>query len=55
VIACKIAAHAADIARGRKAARRRDDGLSKARFEFDWNRPFELENQDGGHSGLQSR
>jgi phosphomethylpyrimidine synthase len=42
VIACKIAAHAADIARGRKAARRRDDGLSKARFEFDWNRPFEL-------------
>ncbi len=42
VIAYKIAAHAADIARGRKDARRRDDELSKARFEFDWNRQFEL-------------
>jgi phosphomethylpyrimidine synthase len=42
VIAYKIAAHAADIARGRKNVRRRDDELSKARFEFDWNRQFEL-------------
>jgi phosphomethylpyrimidine synthase len=42
VIAYKIAAHAADIARGRKDSRRRDDELSKARFEFDWNRQFEL-------------
>src|SRR5438874_9312547 len=42
VIAYKIAAHAADIARGRKNARRRDDELSRARFEFDWNRQFEL-------------
>jgi phosphomethylpyrimidine synthase len=42
VIAYKIAAHAADIARGRKGARDRDDALSKARFEFDWNRQFEL-------------
>ena len=42
VIAYKIAAHAADIARGRKNARKRDDELSKARFEFDWNRQFEL-------------
>jgi phosphomethylpyrimidine synthase len=42
VIAYKIAAHAGDIARGRKDARRRDDELSKARFEFDWNRQFEL-------------
>jgi len=42
VIAYKIAAHAADIARGRKNARQRDDELSKARFEFDWNRQFEL-------------
>jgi phosphomethylpyrimidine synthase len=42
VIAYKIAAHAADIARGRKNARNRDDELSKARFEFDWNRQFEL-------------
>jgi phosphomethylpyrimidine synthase len=42
VIAYKIAAHAGDIARGRKNARVRDDQLSKARFEFDWNRQFEL-------------
>jgi phosphomethylpyrimidine synthase len=42
VIAYKIAAHAADIARGRKNARQRDDELSRARFEFDWNRQFEL-------------
>src|SRR5947207_7707745 len=42
VIAYKIAAHAGDIARGRKDARKRDDELSKARFEFDWNRQFEL-------------
>ncbi len=42
VIAYKIAAHAGDIARGRKNARRRDDELSKARFEFDWKRQFEL-------------
>jgi phosphomethylpyrimidine synthase len=42
VIAYKIAAHAADIARGRKNARQRDDQLSKARFEFDWKQQFEL-------------
>jgi phosphomethylpyrimidine synthase len=42
VIAYKIAAHAGDIARGRKDVRQRDDELSKARFEFDWNRQFEL-------------
>jgi phosphomethylpyrimidine synthase len=42
VIAYKIAAHAGDIARGRKNVRQRDDELSKARFEFDWNRQFDL-------------
>ena len=42
VIAYKIAAHAGDIARGRKNVRNRDDELSKARFEFDWNQQFEL-------------
>src|SRR3989441_1012376 len=42
VIAYKIAAHAGDIARGRKNARQRDDELSRARFAFDWNRQFEL-------------
>ncbi|MGH7647013.1 MAG: phosphomethylpyrimidine synthase ThiC, partial [Gemmatimonadaceae bacterium] len=37
VIAYKIAAHAADIARGRPGARDRDDALSRARYAFDWN------------------
>src|SRR5437763_644910 len=40
VIAYKIAAHAADIARGRAGARARDDALSRARFAFDWNEQF---------------
>lgn len=42
VIAYKIAAHAGDIARGRKNVRNRDDELSKARFEFDWEKQFAL-------------
>ncbi|XTZ19939.1 MAG: phosphomethylpyrimidine synthase [cyanobacterium endosymbiont of Rhopalodia fuxianensis] len=42
LIAYKIAAHAADIARHRPGARNRDDELSKARYNFDWNRQFEL-------------
>jgi len=42
VIAYKIAAHAADVARHRPGARDRDDQLSKARFEFDWNEQFRL-------------
>jgi phosphomethylpyrimidine synthase len=42
IIAYKIAAHAADIARHRPGARDRDDELSRARYSFDWNRQFEL-------------
>jgi phosphomethylpyrimidine synthase len=42
LIAYKIAAHAADVARHRPGARDRDDELSRARFAFDWNRQFEL-------------
>jgi phosphomethylpyrimidine synthase len=42
VIAYKIAAHAADIARHRVGARKRDDELSRARFAFDWNKQFAL-------------
>ncbi len=42
IIAYKIAAHAADIARHRPGARDRDDELSTARYRFDWNRQFEL-------------
>src|SRR5574341_1767815 len=41
-IAYKIAAHAADSARGRKGARDRADALSHARFNFDWERQFAL-------------
>jgi len=42
VIAYKIAAHAADLAKGHPAARSRDDALSKARFEFRWEDQFNL-------------
>jgi len=42
IIAYKIAAHAADVARHRKGARDRDDELSRARFQFDWRRQFAL-------------
>ncbi len=42
VIAYKIAAHAADISRGRPGSRDRDDALSAARFAFDWKRQFDL-------------
>jgi len=42
IIAYKIAAHAADVARHRPGARNRDDELSRARFAFDWRRQFEL-------------
>jgi phosphomethylpyrimidine synthase len=42
IIAYKIAAHAADIARKRPGARDRDDELSRARYNFDWKRQFEL-------------
>ncbi|MES0488662.1 MAG: phosphomethylpyrimidine synthase ThiC [Leptospirales bacterium] len=42
VIAYKIAAHAADIARKRFRARDRDDELSRARYNFDWKKQFAL-------------
>lgn len=42
IIAYKIAAHAADVAKGHPAARRRDDAISKARFEFRWEDQFNL-------------
>ncbi len=42
VIAYKIAAHAADVARGFPGARERDDALSRARFGFDWEQQFAL-------------
>lgn len=42
VITYKIAAHAADLAKGHPAAQVRDNALSKARFEFRWNDQFNL-------------
>ena len=42
LIAHRIAAHAADIARHRPGARDRDDEISRARYRFDWPRQFEL-------------
>jgi len=42
VIAYKIAAHAADLAKGHPRAKQRDDALSKARFEFRWRDQFHL-------------
>jgi phosphomethylpyrimidine synthase len=42
VIAYKIAAHAADLAKGHPRAQERDDALSKARFEFRWHDQFNL-------------
>ena len=42
VIAYKIAAHAADLAKGHPSAQLRDDALSKARFEFRWEDQFNL-------------
>jgi phosphomethylpyrimidine synthase len=42
VIAYKIAAHAADLAKGHPGAQERDNALSKARFEFRWRDQFHL-------------
>ncbi len=42
VIAYKIAAHAADVALNKPGARERDDAISQARVDFDWEKQFEL-------------
>lgn len=42
IVAHKLAAHAADVARGRAAARDRDDAMSRARAGFDWKTQFSL-------------
>jgi phosphomethylpyrimidine synthase len=42
VITYKLAAHAADLAKGHPAAQMRDDALSRARFEFRWRDQFNL-------------
>ncbi|HEX3994987.1 MAG TPA: phosphomethylpyrimidine synthase ThiC, partial [Acetobacteraceae bacterium] len=42
VITYKLAAHAADLAKGHPSARLRDDAVSRARFEFRWEDQFNL-------------
>ena len=42
VITYKLAAHAADLAKGHPAAQERDNAISKARFEFRWEDQFNL-------------
>ncbi len=42
IIAFKIAAHAVDIAKKRPRCRERDDEMSKARYDFDWEKQFSL-------------
>ena len=65
VIAYRIAAHAADLAKGHPAASARDDALSKARFEFRWQDQFNLSldpdtarrlpRRDAAQGGAQAR
>ena len=55
VIAYKIAAHAADLAKGHPRAQAWDDALSKARFEFRWNDQFNLALDPGDGAGLPRR
>ena len=55
VIAYKIAAHAADVARGRKGARDRDDALSRARYAFDWKEQFRLSSRSRARAGVSRR
>ncbi len=42
IIAYRIAAHAADVAKGLPGAREQDDAMARARISFDWNKQFEL-------------
>ena len=54
VITYKIAAHAADLAKGHPAAQVRDDAISRARFEFRWQDQFNL-GLDSGHGAAIPR
>jgi phosphomethylpyrimidine synthase len=54
IIAYKIAAHAADIAKGIPNVRDRDDELSKARFSFDWEKQFALSLDPEGAKKIRS-
>jgi len=54
-VACKIAAHAADVARGMPGARDWDDAMSQARADFDWQRQFALAFDGETASALRRR
>ncbi len=55
VIAYKIAAHAADLAKGHPAAQLRDDALSRARFDFRWEDQFNLGARSGDGARISRR
>ena len=55
IIAYKIAAHAADVAKGHPGARARDDALSQARFDFRWQDQFNLGLDPDGRPGIPRR
>jgi thiamine biosynthesis protein ThiC len=55
VIAYKIAAHAADLAKGHPGAQAWDDALSKARFEFRWEDQFNLALDPGDRARVPRR
>jgi phosphomethylpyrimidine synthase len=55
VIAYKIAAHAADLAKGHPRAQAWDDALSKARFEFRWEDQFNLAMDPGDRARVSRR
>jgi phosphomethylpyrimidine synthase len=55
VVTYKLAAHAADLAKGHPAAKVRDDALSKARFEFRWRDQFNLSSTRTPPSNITTR
>jgi phosphomethylpyrimidine synthase len=55
VITYKLAAHAADLAKGHPAAKVRDDALSKRRFEFRWRDQFNLSSTPTPPSNITTR
>jgi phosphomethylpyrimidine synthase len=55
VVTYKLAAHAADLAKGHPAAKMRDDALSRARFEFRWRDQFHLSLDPTRRSNITTR
>lgn len=55
VITYKIAAHAADLAKGHPGAQVRDDAMSRARYEFRWKDQFNLSLDPAAPASIMSR